>query len=157
VVRPLAFGDVPLRGGLLIQLGIERAEATHDDLAALTPAELEGWLQRPGTVAFAAWEIDDPTTPLGVAWASRRRDDGVLRFIGVLEDARRRGIGRTLLGAVARALAQGVPPSAGGAPHLPAHSFPVRARLNDAGHEQAFFRSTGFEAEQVTFSMARDL
>jgi ribosomal protein S18 acetylase RimI-like enzyme len=89
-----------------------------------------------------------------LVWASRRQGDAVLRFIAVQEEARRQGIGRALLGALARALA-GRP--AAGAPDAAPAYLPLRAQLNEAGPEQAFFRRAGFEAERVTLNMAREL
>jgi ribosomal protein S18 acetylase RimI-like enzyme len=165
-LRPLSLADVPLAVGLLIQLSVERAgeawedlsgnvnegaRGPHDDLPALSPAQLTDWLQREGTVGYGAWEAGDPQTPLGLAWASRRREDGVLRFIGVQDDARRRGIGRGLIGALVEALTfRG---EAGGRPAL----RPLRAQLNDPDEERAFFRALGFEAERVTWQMGRPL
>ena len=43
-------------------------------------------MQRGTTLAYAAWEAHDPETPLGLAWASRRRDDVVVHFVGVHDD-----------------------------------------------------------------------
>jgi ribosomal protein S18 acetylase RimI-like enzyme len=140
-IRRLTIDDVPHLAGLLIQLGIERAHQPHDDLPSLTPAQLEGWLQRPATVAFAAWEPGDPQTPLGLAWATRRPDDAVLRYIGVEDDARRHGIGRALL----RSVASGVGPR------------PLRVRLVDPGEQQEFFRRLGFAAEQVVYRLSTAL
>ena len=161
VLRPLSVGDVPLLAGLLIHLGVERAgdpweDATdegargpHDDLPALSPAQLTEWLQRAGTVGYGAWERSDPGAPLGLAWASRRREDGLLRFIGVHDDSRRRGVGTALVGALVEALA----PPAGPADYL----VPLRAQLNDPTREQDFFRALGFQAERVTRQLARAL
>lgn len=141
-LRPLALEDVPHLTGLLIQLGIERATQPHDDLMTFTPAELEAWVQRPATVAHAVWEAADPQTPIGLAWATRRPEDALLRFVGVQDDARRRGIGRALVGAL---LAESHP------------SRPLRAQLNDPGEEQEFFRRLGFEAERIIYRLAREL
>ncbi|MDQ3702211.1 MAG: GNAT family N-acetyltransferase [Chloroflexota bacterium] len=145
-LRPLTIDGVSHLAGLLIQLGIERAAEPHDDLPAFTPAAVESWLQRPSTVAYAVWEAADPLTPLGIAWATLRSQDMLLRFIGVQDDARRRGIGRALIGALLMA-------RAGDAPQ----PRPLRARVNDPAEEQAFFRRLGFEAEQTTYQMAREL
>jgi GNAT superfamily N-acetyltransferase len=153
-VRALPLDDVPLLTGLLIRLGVERAEAPHDDLPALTPAQLEEWLQRPGTVAYAAWEATDAQSPLGLAWATRRPEDGVLRFVGVHDEARRRGIGRALVGALAEALAR--PPGAAG-PAPGARFRPLRAQLHEPGAERDFFQRLGFEAERITHRLARAL
>jgi ribosomal protein S18 acetylase RimI-like enzyme len=157
-VRPLALDDVPLLAGLLIHLGLERAAAPHDALEALTPAQVEQWLQRPATVAFAAWERGDPQTPLGLAWATRRREDGVLRFIGVEDDHRRQGIGTALLASLAQELgpARTPAPGAGGVEARGTHR-PLRAPLNEPGDEQGFFRALGFVVERVTYRMARAL
>ena len=158
-IRPLGLDDVPLLIGLLIQLGLERAEAPHDTLEALTPAQVEHWLQNPGTVAFAAWEQDDPRTPLGIAWASRRRDDTVLRFVAVHDDHRRRGIGIALLVSLAQHVAlPNVNSAQGGTGSAaPALQRPLRAPLNEPGDEQEFFRALGFEVERITYRMARAL
>ena len=155
-LRPLTLDDVPQLAGLLIELGVERAARPHDDLTALTPSEVEYWLQQAPTVAYAAWEQRDPQTALGLAWASRRRNDAVLRFIGVHDDARRRGIWRALLGALVEGLAR--PPAAGGpgAGHAGRYR-PLRAQLHDAGDEREFFRRIGFAAERITYEMARSL
>lgn len=142
-IRPLGLDDVPLLAGLLITLGIERAEARHDDLPALSPVVVADWLQRPGTLAYAAWERGDPKTPVGLAWATRRTTEAVLRFVGVQEEVRRRGIGRALLGAIAGATR--------GASREP---LPLRAQVHRAGPVQAFFRRVGFVAEHVTYQMA---
>jgi len=141
VVRPLALDDLPHLGGLLIQLGIERAEQPHDELPALTPAQLEAWLMRPATLAYAVWEARDPRTPLGLAWATRRPDDAILRFAGVQEDARRQGIGRTLLAALARDL----------------DARPLRVNLHDPAAERDFFRNLGFVAERMTHHLLTEL
>jgi ribosomal protein S18 acetylase RimI-like enzyme len=162
-LRPLTLEDVPLLSGLLIQLGIERAPAPHDELPSLTPAQVEDWLQRPATVAYAAWEARDPQTPVGLAWATRRADDALLRFVGVQEDERGRGHGRALVAALVAALAHRRSPAgasaAGGAAALAdaPRLRPLRAQLNDPGAEQEFFRRLGFEAEQITYRMARPL
>ncbi|MGH2368173.1 MAG: GNAT family N-acetyltransferase, partial [Chloroflexota bacterium] len=153
-VRALALADVSLLGGLLIQLGVERAADPHDDLPALTPAQVEEWLQRPATVGYAAWEAADPQAPVGLAWATRRPDDAVLRFVGVQEDERRQGIGRVLLGMLVDALAKGAEPGERGGP---ARFRPLRTQLNDPGPEQEFFRHLGFEAEGVTYRLGRNL
>jgi GNAT superfamily N-acetyltransferase len=145
-IRPLGLDDVPLLAGLLIRLGLERAEAIHDQLEALTPSQVESWLQQPGTPAFAAWEPDDPTSPLGLAWASRRRQDAVLRYVGVEEDSRRQGIGSALLSALIEAASsRGAPP------------VPLRLTLTDPGEEAAFFRASGFEVERVTHTLSRTI
>jgi GNAT superfamily N-acetyltransferase len=118
---------------------------------------LSDWLQRPATVAFAVWEGDDPQTPRGLAWATRRPEDAVRRFVGVRDDARRRGTGQALLGALLTGLGRprgGAPGGAGGA--LPLQR-PLRAALHDPGAEQEFFRRLGFEAEQVTHRLGREL
>jgi ribosomal protein S18 acetylase RimI-like enzyme len=141
VLRPLALDDLPHLSGLLIQLGIERAQAPHDDLPALTPAQLEAWLMRPATVAYALWEAADPTTPLGLAWATRRPEDAVLRFVAVQDDVRRQGLGRALLAAVVGDLGP----------------RPLRASVRDPGEEGAFFRRLGFVAERITHHLATDL
>jgi ribosomal protein S18 acetylase RimI-like enzyme len=140
-VRRLTIDDVPHLAGLLIQLGIERAHQPHDDLPSLTPAQLESWLQRPATVAYVAWEAGDPQTPLGLAWATRRPDDAVLRYIGVEDDARRHGVGRALLLSVAAEVGQ----------------RPLRVRLVDPGETQDFFRRLGFAAEQVVYRLSTAL
>jgi ribosomal protein S18 acetylase RimI-like enzyme len=154
-LRPLTLDDLPLLTGLLIQLGVERAEAPHDDLAALTPAQVEDWLQRPASVAAAAWDAADPGTPVGLAWASRRRDDAVLRFVGVHDDYRRRGLGRALLAHLAAATARPLGPASAAAES--GRFRPLRAHLNEAGPEQAFFRSAGFEVERISYGMSREL
>lgn len=142
VVRPLGIDDVPLLAGLLITLGIERAETRHDDLPALSPVVVADWLQRPGTLAYAAWERGDPKTPVGLAWATRRTAEAVLRFVGVQEEVRRRGIGRALISAIA------------GATRAPGQEpLPLRAQVHRAGPVQAFFRRVGFVAEHVTYQM----
>ena len=99
--------------------------------------------------------MDDAQSPLGLAWATRRRDDAVLRFVGVQDDARRQGIGRALLGALVEAVAhRGAPlEGTGTAERL----RPLRAHLNHPGPEQEFFRRLGFEAERVTYEMERPL
>lgn len=145
-LRPLSLDGVSHLAGLLIQLGIERAAEPHDDLPAFTPAAVEAWLQRPSTAAYAVWEAADPLTPLGIAWATLRSQDMLLRFIGVQDDARRRGIGRAIIGAL---LLAGASDSS--------QPRPLRARVNDPAEEQAFFRRLGFEAEQTTYQMAREL
>jgi ribosomal protein S18 acetylase RimI-like enzyme len=137
-LRPLRLDDIPLLTGLLIHLAVERAVEPHDSLRALTPAEVESWLQRAGTSGVAAWERDDPNTPLGLAWVSRRRVDAVLHFIGVHDEARRRGIGAALLHEA-----------------IPAPDIPLRARITDPGDTQLFFRALGFEPERITFRMSR--
>jgi ribosomal protein S18 acetylase RimI-like enzyme len=141
VLRPLALDDLPHLGGLLIQLGIERAEQPHDELPALTPAQLEAWMMHPATLAYAVWEARDPRTPLGLAWATRRPDDAVLRFAGVQEDARRQGIGRSLLAALARDL----------------DARPLRVDLHDPAAERDFFRTLGFVAERMTHHLLTEL
>jgi ribosomal protein S18 acetylase RimI-like enzyme len=141
VLRPLALDDLPNLSGLLIQLGIERAQASHDDLPALTPAEVEAWLMRPATVAYALWEAADPETPLGLAWATRRPEDAVLRFVGIKDDSRRLGYGRALLAAVAGDLSP----------------RPLRANVHDPGEEGAFFRRLGFVAERITHHLSTEL
>jgi ribosomal protein S18 acetylase RimI-like enzyme len=166
-VRPLSLDDVPLLAGLLIRLGLERAEAPHDSLNALTPAQVEHWLQQPATVAFGAWERGDPNTPLGIAWATRRAGDGVLHFIGVADEHRRQGIGTALLAAVAGGLARSERPSgsaaepagrASAASGSDAGRFrPLRAELAEPGDEQGFFRKHGFTAERVTLRLSRAL
>ncbi len=141
-IRWLTLDDVPLLTGLIIRLGMERAEAIHDQLEAFTPAQVESWLQRPGTLGYAAWEKDDPQTPVGIAWASRRREDAVLRYIAVIDDNRRDGVGTALLAAIVSDLER-------------AGALPLRAALSDPGEEAEFFRSLGFEAERVTLRMSK--
>ncbi|MBI3972934.1 MAG: GNAT family N-acetyltransferase [Chloroflexi bacterium] len=179
VVRPLRMDEVSELAGLLVELGVVRAQAPHDELPALTPVQVVEWLQRPGTVAFAAWEAGATGTPVGLAWATRRRDDAELRFVGVSDDARRRGIGTALLGALVDALAR--PASVGGGPGTlraagatgdrgvaaatdldagagpTAHFRPLRARLVEPSDEQEFFRALGFEAERVTRRLVKTL
>jgi GNAT superfamily N-acetyltransferase len=151
VVRPLALDDVPHLAGLLIELGIERAEAAHDELPALTPNELSDWLQRISTVAVGAWEARDPEVPLGLAWASQRQDDAILRFVAVHDDARRRGTGRALVGALLEATRRP-------ATKAPAAAFrPLRAQVIDPADVLPFFRALGFESEGTTFEMSRAL
>jgi ribosomal-protein-alanine N-acetyltransferase len=140
-IRPLALGDLPLLTGLLIRLGVERAREPHDTLDALTPAQLEGWLQRTGTVAYAAWAPDDERTALGLAWATRRQEDGVLRFIGVDDEQRRHGIGSALLARIVESVAD----------------RPLRTALEDPGDEADFFRAAGFQVERVTHRMSKTL
>jgi ribosomal protein S18 acetylase RimI-like enzyme len=152
-IRPLELDAVPLLAGLLIGLAVERAEAPHDDLEALSPAQVEDWLQRPSTLAYAAWDAVDPKTPLGIAWASLRSEDAVLRFVGIHEDARRRGLGRALLAAIAVGLANAGVGRAGSAPR----HRPLRATVHQPGSEREFFRALGFEAERVTHTMSRTL
>ena len=141
VLRPLTLDDLPHLSGLLIQLGIERAPQPHDDLPALTPAQVESWLMRPATVGFAVWEARDPQTPLGLVWATRRPDDALLRFAAVQEDSRRQGLGRALLAALAGALG----------------ARPLRARVHDPEAERDFFRNLGFVAEHVTHHLLTEL
>lgn len=158
-VRAVSLDDVPLLAGLLIQLGIERAQAPRDDLPALTPAQLEDWLQRPGTVAYAAWEAADSQAPLALAWATRRSEDAVLRFIGVRDDARRQRVGRAVLSTLLAALARPFPPMRGrqqGA-GTEGRFSPLHAQLNDPGSEQQFFRALGFTIEQMTIRMVQTL
>jgi len=143
-IRWLTLDDVPLLAGLIIRLGMERAEAIHDQLEALTPAQVESWLQRPGTLGYAAWEKDDPQTPVGLAWASRRREDAVLRYLAVEDDSRRDGIGTALLAAIVSDLDRAAP-------------MPLRAALSDPGEEAEYFRSLGFEAERVTLRMSKSI
>ena len=140
-IRPLSLDDLPALTGLLIRLGMERAEAPHDALDSFTPAALEGWLQRPGTVAYAAWDPDDPTDPLGLAWSTRRQEDAVLRFVGVDDDHRRHGIGTALLASLIDITA----------------TRPLRATLSDPDEIAPFFRARGFEIERVTYEMSRSL
>jgi len=140
-VRALALDDVSRLTGLLIRLGMERAEEPHDALEALTPASLETWLQRTGTVAYAAWDVDDPRTPAGVAWATRREADGLLRFIGVDEDRRRAGIGGALISSVIDAIGD----------------RPLRTSLSAPAGEAEFFRSLSFQVERVAHRMSRAL
>lgn len=146
-VGPLHLDHVPLLSGLLIHLGVERAQAPHDTLDAFTPAQVEAWLQRPATAAGAAWDADDAQTPLGLAWASRRAEDGLLRYIGVHDDHRRRGIGTALLAALAQALGA----TRAGAPRA------LRTDLTDPGAEAEFFRTRGFEAERISHRMSLPL
>jgi ribosomal protein S18 acetylase RimI-like enzyme len=141
VLRPLTLDDLPHLSGLLIQLGIERAPQPHDDLPALTPAQLEAWLMRPATLGFGAWEARDPQTPLGLVWATRRPEDALLRFAAVQEDSRRQGLGRALLAALAGALGARL----------------LRARVHDPEAERDFFRNLGFVAEHVTHHFLTEL
>jgi ribosomal protein S18 acetylase RimI-like enzyme len=156
IVRPLALDDVPHAAGLLIELGVERAQAPHDTLPALTPDALSDWLQRRETLAYAAWESRDPQTPLGIAWAGRRRDDASLYFVGVQDEVRRRGIGRALVGALAEAAARS-PAAAEPAAGASARFRPLRAQVLDPAELLPFFRALGFESEGVTFEQVKAL
>lgn len=154
--RPLSLDEVPKLIGLLIRLGTERAQDPHDDLEALTPSQVEQWLQRPATVALAAWETADSETPVALAWATRRPEDGVLRFIAVSDDLRRQGIGRALLAALVKTLARPVRNQMVETESGPALR-PLRTQLHDPGEEEAFFRHAGFETEHVTLRLTRSL
>jgi ribosomal protein S18 acetylase RimI-like enzyme len=156
-IRALRLDEVTLLAGLLIQLGLERAEDPHDDLEALTPSQVEHWLQRPGTVGYAAWEAEDAQTPLGLAWATRRPEDGLLRFIGVRNDMRRHGVGKALLASVVEGLAMRSTEGEAGGGSETGRYRPLRVQLSDPRDEQEFFRRLGFEAERVTFRMVRAL
>lgn len=163
-IRPLTFGDVPSLHGLLIRLGMERAESPQDDLPALTPSVLEEWLQRRDTVALASWDAADPDTPLGLAWATRQGSDATLQFIGVAEDYRQQGIGTALLGALLIRLAtpRGSRDASANVTALPA----LRAILHDApdrphsmgwplpSGEAQFFQHAGFVVERATSHFA---
>ncbi|NBT18641.1 MAG: GNAT family N-acetyltransferase, partial [Proteobacteria bacterium] len=118
---------------------------------ALTPTAVTSILRRPGTVAYGAWEHDDPTSPVGFAIAVRRADEGVLRFIGVHEDSRRLGVGRALLGAIVSALGEAV----GTAPSLPGPLRPVAIRIHDPEPVQVFFRKVGAEIVRVRMDLVR--
>jgi ribosomal protein S18 acetylase RimI-like enzyme len=100
VVRPLRHDEVPSLTGLLIHLAVERATDPHDDLDGLTPSVLSAASMHMDFIGAAAWEADDPGSPVGIAWGSRRADGVHIQFIGVHQDARRRGTGRALVGAL---------------------------------------------------------
>lgn len=150
-IRALHATEVGVLTGLLIHLAVERAVDPHDDLEALTPTAVTSILRRPGTVAYGAWEHDDPTSPVGFAIAVRRADEGVLRFIGVHEDSRRLGVGRALLGAIVSALGEAV----GTAPSLPGPLRPVAIRIHDPEPVQVFFRKVGAEIVRVRMDLVR--
>ena len=150
-IRALHASEVGVLTGLLIHLAVERAVDPHDDLEALTPTAIAAILRRPGTVAYGAWERDDPTSPVGFVIAIRRTDDGVLRFIGVHEDSRRLGVGRALLGAVVSALGEAVGP----APSIPSPLRPIAVRIHDPEPVQAFFRKVGAEISRVRIDLVR--
>ena len=150
-IRALHATEVGVLTGLLIHLAVERAVDPHDDLEALTPTAITAILRRPGTVAYGAWERDDPTSPVGFVIAVRRADEGVLRFIGVHEDSRRRGIGRALLGAIVSALGEAV----GTAPSLPGPLRPIAIRIHDPEPVQVFFRKVGAQIARVRIDLVR--
>ncbi len=150
-IRALHATEIGVLTGLLIHLAVERAVDPHDDLEALTPTAITAILRRPGTVAYGAWERDDPTSPVGFVIAVRRADEGVLRFIGVHQDTRRLGVGRALLGAVVSALGAAV----GTAPSLPGPLRPIAIRIHDPEPVQVFFRKVGAEIARVRIDLIR--
>ena len=99
-IRPLRHEELPSLTGLLIHLAVERATEPHDDLDGLTPSVLLSASMHVDHVAVCAWEARDHASPVGVAWGSRRADGVHVHFVGVHEDARRRGTGRALVGAL---------------------------------------------------------
>lgn len=156
-IRPLRLNDVNHLGGLLIHLGVERSAGPHDDLPAFTPREIVDWLQRDGTVAVAAWEPADSTAPLGLAWATRTREETVLRFLGVHDDSRRQGIGRALLAALVDETGSGAAGVPAGNAARAGVTRSLAARLLDPGPELEFFRRLGFEARRITWRLVKPL
>ena len=108
VVRTLRHDELPSLSGLLIHLAVERATEPHDDLEGLTPSALAAASMHVDHVAVAAWEAGDLSAPVGVAWGTRRADGVRAQFIGVHDEARRRGIGRALAGALLAESRRGV-------------------------------------------------
>lgn len=124
-MRPLRHDELPALSGLLIHLAVERATAPHDDLDGLTPYVLSAASMHADHVAVAAWDANDLDAPLGLAWGSRRADGLRLDYVGVHEDARRRGIGRALLGGLLIASRQSTVLARVHEP-VPLHGFLVR-------------------------------
>ena len=92
-------------------IGIVAAGAMHRDvLAALQAAwSDEAWgadfigrlLATPGAFAVLAAGAADPAQPIGYALSRAAAGEAEVLSIGVLEPARRRGVGRALMAAVA--------------------------------------------------------
>jgi GNAT superfamily N-acetyltransferase len=139
VVRTLGVDDVPALTGLLIHLAVERAVEPHDDLDGVTPSVLAAAAMNLDFVAAAAWESDDPSSPLGLAWGARRADGVHLHFVGVHDDARRRGIGRALVGMV---LSSGRKPA-------------LLARVHEPAPVHGFFARIGGVAVAQTLDLVR--
>ncbi len=141
VIRPLRHDELPALAGLLIHLAVERATEPHDDLDGLTPSVLAGASMHADHVGAGAWEADDPTAAVGVAWGARLAGgEGVrVRFVGVHEDARRRGTGRALLGAL---LARARIPT-------------LLARVHEPAPVHGFLAAIGAVVRGETFDMVR--
>lgn len=142
-VRSLSLQEVPNLTGLLIHLAVERAVDPHDDLEVLTPTTVASWLRRAGTVSCAAWEADDLSTPVGLAWATRRDRSIVLRFVGVHEDLRRRGIARALLAGLVGQVAGEV--------------LPIEFRVHEPAGLHGFLVNINATVSRNTFTMVRSV